>query len=120
MPAKSPVNLHIRGKMHNRSRAAGSLPAVDARARGGIGRRARLRALCPQGRAGSTPVGPSLKEKPFGHPKGFFISCLTGLPIGDKFMDRREFLTVSAAAGALVLPHALRAAERNSNPKARS
>ena len=29
------------------------------RARGGIGRRARLRALCPQGRAGSTPVGPT-------------------------------------------------------------
>ena len=28
-------------------------------ARGGIGRRARLRALCPQGRAGSTPVGPT-------------------------------------------------------------
>src|SRR5690606_23668462 len=34
-------------------------PAGTPRARGGIGRRARLRALCPQGRAGSTPVGPT-------------------------------------------------------------
>jgi hypothetical protein len=33
--------------------------SCHARARGGIGRRARLRALCPQGRAGSTPVGPT-------------------------------------------------------------
>src|SRR6187401_2031763 len=32
---------------------------LPIRARGGIGRRARLRALCPQGRAGSTPVGPT-------------------------------------------------------------
>ena len=50
-----------RGKLacsRPRSRAAGS-PRRSIRARGGIGRRARLRALCPQGRAGSTPVGPT-------------------------------------------------------------
>lgn len=32
------------------------------RARGGIGRRACLRGMCPQGRAGSTPVGPIITE----------------------------------------------------------
>src|SRR3954465_11151586 len=54
--------------------------AAKTRARGGIGRRARLRALCPQGRAGSTPVGPSLWKKPFGHPKGFFVLWPPDLP----------------------------------------
>src|SRR5829696_3641492 len=34
-------------------------------------------------------------------------------------MDRREFLAASAAAGALVLPCALRAAERGAKPKAK-
>src|SRR4051794_12912514 len=36
-------------------------------------------------------------------------------------MDRREFLaTSSAAAGALMLPHAFRADERDSKPKVKS
>src|SRR3954471_2184630 len=35
-------------------------------------------------------------------------------------MDRREFLAVSAAAGAFALPHALRAAERDSKPRLKS
>src|SRR4051794_40027322 len=36
------------------------------------------------------------------------------------FMDRREFLAASAGAGAFVLPHVLRAAERDSKHKSKS
>ncbi len=95
--------------------------AAETRARGGIGRRARLRALCPQGRAGSTPVGPSFMQKALRPSEGLFrFVGLDFCPPSKWSMDRREFLAASAAAGAFVLPHALRAAERDSKPKARS
>src|SRR3954464_3859797 len=43
--------------------------------------------------------------QPFGHAGGFFYSII--LPLDE--MNRREFLSVSASAGALLLPESLRA-----------
>jgi endo-1,4-beta-xylanase len=49
-------------------------------------------------------------------PKGFFMFRMVWLVCE---MDRRKFLTVSAGAGALILPHALKAANRNAKTTAK-